>query len=146
MRRCRIVLIVPRPSPVTDAVRNVFEGEARHAWSIDQLHEAVRSALGGADYSTVFRAVSTMERDGHIRRIDLGDGKAYYEASDDHHEHVRCEACGRVAEVPGCVVQHAATGVQRRTGFRVTSHQIVFSGLCPACAKKRRPSRANPTV
>jgi Fur family ferric uptake transcriptional regulator len=142
MRHCRIVLIVPRPSPVTDAVRNVFEGEARHAWSIDQLHEAVRNALGGADYSTVFRAVATMERDGYIRRIDLGDGKAYYEAGDDHHEHVRCEACGRIAEVPGCVLRDATSGVQRRTGFKVTSHQIVFTGLCPTCVKRQRPKGA----
>jgi Fe2+ or Zn2+ uptake regulation protein len=130
-------LFVPRPSPVTDAVRDVFEGEARHAWSIDQLHESVRTALGGADYSTVFRAVATMEREGLIRRIDLGDGKAYYEADDDHHEHIRCESCGRIAEVPGCVLRDAASSVQRRTGFRVTSHQIVFNGLCPACAKGR---------
>src|SRR2546425_1022422 len=39
---------MPRPSPVTDAVRNVFEGEGRHAWTIDQLHEVREEpALGG---------------------------------------------------------------------------------------------------
>jgi len=59
---------------VTDAVRTVFEGQARHAWSIDQLHEVVCGALGAADYSSVFRAVTVMEREGAIRRIDLGDG------------------------------------------------------------------------
>jgi Fe2+ or Zn2+ uptake regulation protein len=125
---------MPRPSPVTDAVRDVFEGHAQHAWSIDQLHEAVRGVLGGADYSTVFRAVATMERDGLIRRIDLGDGKGYYEAAVDHHEHVRCESCGRVAEVPGCVLEDATIGVQTSTGFVVTSHRLVFTGLCPVCA------------
>jgi len=128
-------LDMPRPSPVTDAVRDVFDGQARHAWSIDQLHEVVCGALGAADYSSVFRAVSTMEREGAIRRIDLGDGKAYYEVGEDHHEHVRCDSCGRVAEVPGCVLDHATTGVQKSTGFVVTSHQLVFGGLCPRCAK-----------
>jgi len=137
MRNSAYTVCVPRPSPVTDAVRDVFEGDVRHAWSIDQLHEAVRATVGGADYSTVFRAVATMEREGNIRRIDLGDGKAYYESGDDHHEHVRCEVCGRIAEVPGCVLRDATSGVQRRTGFKVTSHQIVFSGLCPACVKRQ---------
>jgi Fe2+ or Zn2+ uptake regulation protein len=118
-------------------VRTVFEGNARHAWSIDQLHVTVQSVLGGADYSTVFRAVATMEREGVIRRIELGDGKAYYEAGIDHHEHVRCEGCGRVAAVPGCVLEDAASGVQKRTGFRVTSHHLVFSGLCPKCSRTR---------
>ena len=81
-----MILVMPRPSPVSDAVRDVFHGHARHAWSIDQLHEAVRGELGAADYSSVFRAVTTMEREGAIRRIDLGDGKAYYEVGEDHHE------------------------------------------------------------
>jgi Fur family transcriptional regulator, ferric uptake regulator len=125
---------MPRPSPVTDVVKSLFEGDARHAWSLDELHGAARVALGGADYSTVFRAVSAMEREGAIRRIDLGDGKAHYEVGDDHHEHVRCDLCGQVAEVPGCVLEDAAAGVQSSTGFKVTSHHLVFTGLCPACA------------
>jgi len=125
---------VPRPSPVSDAVRSAFEGHARHEWSIDELHEMVQAALGGADYSSVFRAVATMEREGAIRRIDLGDGKAHYEAGVDHHEHVRCDGCGRVAEVPGCVLEDATSGVQSSTGFVVTSHHLVFTGLCPSCA------------
>ena len=101
---------MPRPSPVSDAVRNVFEGHARHAWSLDQLHETVQGVLGGADYSTVFRAVAAMEREGVIRRIDLGDGKAY-----------------------------ATSGVQNSTGFVVTSHHLVFSGLCPNCSRAKTP-------
>jgi Fur family peroxide stress response transcriptional regulator len=112
----------------------VFDGGGRHAWSIDQLHEAVRTVIGGADYSTVFRAVASMEREGDIRRIDLGDGKAYFEAGIDHHEHVRCDGCGRVAEVPGCVLEDATSGVQSSTGFVVTSHHLVFGGLCPTCS------------
>jgi Fur family peroxide stress response transcriptional regulator len=131
---------VPRPSPVTDAVRSLFQRQHQHAWSIDQLHERVRVKLGGADYSSVFRAVATLEREGVVRKLDLGDGKAYYEPGDKHHEHVRCERCGRVAEVPGCVLEDATGSVQRSTGFRVTSHQLVFTGVCPECSA--RPARS----
>jgi Fe2+ or Zn2+ uptake regulation protein len=124
---------MPRPSPVTDAVRSLFEDGDRHAWSIDELHEAVRSGRGGADYSTVFRAVAALERDGVIDRIEVGGGKAHYELHDAHHDHVRCNSCGRLAEVPGCVLAAETVAVQRATGFRVTSHQLVFTGLCPDC-------------
>jgi len=125
---------VPRPSPVTDAVRSLFERHHQHAWSIDQLHEKVRHRLGAADYSSVFRAVAALEREGAVRKLDLGDGKAYYEPGDDHHEHVRCERCGRVAEVPGCVLEDATSSVQSNTGFTVLSHRLVFTGLCPECS------------
>jgi Fe2+ or Zn2+ uptake regulation protein len=36
-------------------------------------------------------------------------------------------------EVPGCVLEDASVAVQRSTGFNVTSHQLLFSGVCPEC-------------
>src|SRR5712692_1044319 len=107
---------MPRPSPVTDEVRRLFEIQERHAWSID--------------YSSVFRAVSLLEKQGLIDRIDLGEGHARFELREDHHEHIRCQSCGRVAEVPVCVLDDAAAHVQSLTGYRVLSHQVVFGGLC----------------
>jgi Fe2+ or Zn2+ uptake regulation protein len=125
---------VPRPSPVADEVRWLFETQGRHAWSIEDLLGEVRSSLGSADYSSVFRAVNHLERQGMIDRIDLGDGKAHFEVHEDHHEHIRCDSCGRVDEVPGCVVDDAAAQVRSLTGFKVTSHRVVFAGLCRDCA------------
>lgn len=138
MVMCAIVLAVARPSPVSDAVRALFRDGRRHAWSIDELHEAVQATLGSADYSTVFRAVSGLEKESLIDRIEVGDGKAHFELHDDHHEHVRCDSCGRVAEVPGCVLDDASAGVHTSTGFLVTSHQVVFTGVCPECAGRAK--------
>lgn len=118
-------------------MRRLFSNEARHLWSIDELHEAVVGALGAADYSTVFRAVSGLEREGAVKRIDLGDGKVHYEQFDEHHEHIRCDACGRVVEVPGCVLEDASAAVTSSTGFVVTSHQLLFGGVCPDCSSAR---------
>ena len=81
----------------------------------------------------MFRAVSLFERQGMLDRIDLGDGKTRFEIREDHHEHIRCESCGRVEEVPVCVLDDAAAQVQNLTGFRVTSHQVVFGGMCREC-------------
>ena len=126
-----------RPSPISDRVRDLFATADRHLWSIDELHEAVVRELGAADYSTVFRAASGMEREGLLKRIDLGDGKVHFELSDEHHEHIRCDGCGRVVEVPGCVLDDAAASVKGSTGFTVTSHQLLFTGVCPECASAR---------
>ncbi len=137
MRTDRILPAVPRPSPVTDAVRRLFDTSDRHAWSIEELHDSVRAALGSADYSTVFRAVSQLERQGVLDRIDLGDGRARFEVREDHHEHIRCERCGRVEEVPGCVLDDAAAQVQTMTGFKVLSHTVVVGGVCADCGAAR---------
>ena len=125
---------MPRPSPIADEVRWLFETQERHAWSIDELLEEVRSSLGAADYSSVFRAVGQLERSGFLDKIDLGDGRARFEVHDDHHEHIRCERCGRVDEVPVCVLDDAAAQVKGLTGFKVTSHRVVFGGVCRECS------------
>ena len=125
---------MPRPSPVTDEVRRLFQTPGRHAWSIEELHQAAVGSLGSADHSSVFRAVSLMEREGTVMRIDLGEGHARFELREAHHEHIRCERCGRVDEVPGCVLDDVVAQTQAMTGFRVTSHRVVFAGYCADCA------------
>lgn len=86
-----------------------------------------------ADYSSVFRALLWLEDTGVAQRVDLGDGKARYELATPHHEHVQCERCGEVAEVPGCMVDQSTRQIEAATGYSVTSHRLLLSGLCPAC-------------
>ena len=126
---------MPRPSPVRDAIAELVGAGDRHDWAIEDLVAALAERGLEANFSTAFRAVERLEADGAIRRVELGDGKARYEAAGGaHHEHVRCSECGAVAAVPGCVVDAALPEVQDATGFTVTGHQILFEGVCPACS------------
>jgi len=118
---------------VRDALRQVFEHPEHRAWSLDELLEQVRSTIGAGDYSTVFRAAAVLESEGVIQRVDLGDGHSRYETAGSHHEHIRCDGCGRVVEVHGCVLEDAAQQIEASTGFRLKGHSLVFSGLCPDC-------------
>jgi Fe2+ or Zn2+ uptake regulation protein len=129
---------VPRPSPVRDALSKVLSGGDRHDWSIEDLQTALRAHGVAADFSSVFRAVGRLEADGAVERVDLGDGKARYEAAGEHHEHVRCERCGAIGVVGNCVVDEAVPQIEETTGFRVTGHQLVFSGVCPRCLEDER--------
>jgi Fur family ferric uptake transcriptional regulator len=88
-----------------------------------------------ADFSSVFRALARLEEKGEVERVELDDGKARYEPAGDHHEHIRCERCGCVTPVPCGLVGEVLPAVQRRTGYEISSHRLVLSGRCPACAK-----------
>lgn len=125
---------------MTDAVRYLIRKDDRHAWSLDELLEAIHRSGQSADFSSVFRAVATLERAGTIQRVELGDGRARYESVREHHEHIRCTSCGQVAEIPGCLVSEAAAGVQASTGYQVRTHHVVFSGICPMCQEAATPS------
>jgi Fur family transcriptional regulator, peroxide stress response regulator len=122
-----------RPSHIRPALVEVLSQGDRHDWTIDALQHAVAERGVPADFSSVFRALGQLERDGAVARIDLGDGKARFETVAEHHEHVRCERCGAVEAVPGCLVEDSV--VERRTGFAVTGHTVLFAGICPQCRK-----------
>jgi len=115
-------------------VRELLLGGSRHAWSLEELLDRVREDIGSADYSTVFRAVAFLEQQGLVQKIELGDGRSRYELPEPHHDHVRCTGCGRVAELRGtCRVAEADQQVGDATGFRISGHYLVFTGLCPDC-------------
>jgi Fe2+ or Zn2+ uptake regulation protein len=97
---------------VSNQVQLLFRAsDGKHLWSIDELHGAVVEVLGAADYSTVFRAVSGLERDGFITRIDLGDGKVHYELSDDHGDEPPAPVQRRLRRV-----RFSASGLGRHRG------------------------------
>jgi Fur family transcriptional regulator, peroxide stress response regulator len=122
---------IARPSHIRPALADLLAGGDRHDWSIEELREALSERGTPADFSSVFRALQQLETDGEALRIDLGDGKARFEAVSEHHEHVRCERCGAVEAVPGCLVEESV--VERRTGFAITGHRVLFAGICPRC-------------
>lgn len=127
---------IARPSHIRPALAELLADETRHDWTIDQLQKALLDRGLSADFSSVFRAVQRLEDEGAVLRIDLGDGKARYEAAREHHEHIRCDRCGAVAAVPGCLVESSAPAVARRTGFEITGHRLLFAGICPQCRER----------
>ncbi len=122
-----------RPSHVRDSVRRLLERSDRHDWSIEDLHTGILGTGLSADYSSVFRAVTWLQRRGVIGQVALGDGRVRYELAGRHHDHVRCDECGAVSSLPECLLERSEARVENGTGFVVTGHRLVFSGLCPAC-------------
>jgi Fe2+ or Zn2+ uptake regulation protein len=123
-----------RPSHIRTAIAELVESSSRHGWTIEEVAADLHARGVEADFSSVFRNLTRLSDDGVLARVELGDGKARFEAVHEHHEHISCEECGTVAAVPGCLVQALTPAVEERTGFSVTGHRLVFSGRCAACA------------
>jgi Fe2+ or Zn2+ uptake regulation protein len=124
-----------RPSHVRDAIAQLISSSPRHDWSADSVLAALSARAVPADYSSVCRGLTRLEQTGVIRRVNLGDGKTRYEADHEHHEHVRCERCGLVAAVPGCSLPSARERAEAATGYVITGHHVLFSGLCATCSE-----------
>lgn len=126
-----------RPSRVRSAIAELLASSARHGWTIEEVRGALAEQGIPADPSSVFRGLTRLGEDGQIDRVDLGDGKLRFEARRSHHEHVRCERCGSVSEVPGCLVENVIPEIERQTGFVITGHRVLLGGRCARCAEER---------
>ena len=53
------------------------------------------------------------------------------------HFAVKAEAGGRVIDAPAAYMPRLDAEAEKETGFRISRHDLVFEGLCPACREKR---------
>jgi Fe2+ or Zn2+ uptake regulation protein len=139
--RNRYPRAIARPPHIRRAVADLVEGSPRHDWSIEEIGAELAARGTTANFSTLYRAVEALVDDGSLRRVELGTSGSRFERASDHHEHVRCERCGAVAAVSGCVVERSVPAVERSTGFSVTGHEILFRGVCPDCASAGAEAR-----
>lgn len=103
------------------------------------LADHLRASDEAVGIASVYRALELMVRLGLVRRLEVGDGTARYEAAQpggEHHHHVVCDDCGRVEQFSDDTLERAIDGVAGRLAFRIDAHDVVLRGTCPRC----RPS------
>ncbi len=109
------------------------------AFTVEELAMCVRETDPSASATaTVYRAVAAMEKSGHLARVGARGGHVLYARCDsphDHHHHVVCDGCGRIAPARCPLV---STEIAADTsGFTITRHEVTLYGLCPACSEAR---------
>jgi Fur family ferric uptake transcriptional regulator len=105
------------------------------------LADELRAADEAVGIASVYRALELLVRLGLVRRLEVGDGTARYEAAQpggEHHHHVVCDDCGRVEQFSDDRLEQAIDGVAGRLAFRIDAHDVVLRGTCPRC----RPAAA----
>ena len=57
---------------------------------------------------------------------------ARYEVSGkEHHHHFHCRHCGRIYDLPGCVLPSVEPTVPQ--GFSLSGHELFLYGTCAPC-------------
>lgn len=89
-----------------------------------------------ADPATVFRIMNVFTERGLAKQIQLQEGKARYElaANADHH-HLVCSRCGDIQDISDCNIDGLERDIEKKKGFKVTSHSLEFFGICKSCQR-----------
>jgi Fe2+ or Zn2+ uptake regulation protein len=87
------------------------------------------------DLVTVYRNLETLQGEGLINKVEIGDKTAHFEAvslGSGHHHHAVCTNCRTIKHInldEGELNQQAATISQ----FKIDRHNLEFFGLCQSC-------------
>jgi len=125
---------------VSTALMTLMHERHHHAWTLEDLHDALAERAVAADFSSVFRAAEKLAGAGAIRKLTLDDGRARFELSDAHHDHFHCTRCGELVPVPCLIGPGNFAALERETGIAILDHHIVLSGLCRECREPPAPN------
>lgn len=122
-----------RSTPATRLIASILADDPKPL-SLRELHERVLHELPATAYSTVYRVVDRLERDGRVNRVDWRERGSRFEwAERPHHHHIVCGDCGRSVDVDDRDLGFSERRILERTGYRVRHHAIELEGTCPDC-------------
>ncbi|MDT8340570.1 MAG: transcriptional repressor [Longimicrobiales bacterium] len=109
----------------------------------DEVFLHVRGAAPGISLATVYKSLETLVGCGLAMKLTYGDGSARYDARTDEHHHLRCTACGRVADLPGRADHREVSRLAASAeDFTVTGYRLELTGYCQSCAPARSHDRS----
>ena len=124
-----------RETKQREAILTVLRNTRSHP-TADQIYGEVRKSIPNISKGTVYRNLQVLQEDGDITELNLNGTLGRYETKQERHYHFRCEKCGRVFDLDEPVNTEIEKRVAERTGFKVSSHQTEFRGLCKDCQQK----------
>jgi Fur family peroxide stress response transcriptional regulator len=116
------------------AILEVLKGVRTHP-AADWIYDEVRKKLPHISKGTVYRNLKILEEDGSILELNVDGVVGRYEIRQDNHYHFICEKCGRIFDLNEPVETGLNSKFAKKTGFRITHHQLEFRGLCKDCQR-----------
>jgi Fur family peroxide stress response transcriptional regulator len=102
-----------------------------------ELWDRLRPALPTMSFATVYNTLAALSAAGLCAAMSLAPGSGRFDPNMEPHDHLVCDACGAVRDLPAGPRRNAAPASARRLmpGFELRSVEQIFRGLCAACAR-----------
>ena len=116
------------------AVYAALAATNRHP-SADGLYCELRELYPNISRTTVYSNLTKLREEGSVICVGVVDGRERFDAVTTPHPHFICDRCGTVLDVEGLPEPPSLDRqAEEFNPIRVSYHELVFRGLCEACA------------
>jgi Fur family ferric uptake transcriptional regulator len=100
-----------------------------------EIWDAIRGRGAAVGIASVYRTLDLLLERELVQKIDLGAGRAHYEAirPEAHHHHLVCDECGRVDAFEDDALETTLRRVERESDYAVARHDVLLRGTCDDC-------------
>jgi Fur family ferric uptake transcriptional regulator len=115
------------------AIVEAVVGAGGHV-TAEQIAAAVQARFPSVNLSTVYRTLDALEELRVVDHVHLGHGRAVYHLTDESHQHLFCEQCERVQELPIAKLQPLFALLEQEYAFALDRRHFAIVGRCQNCA------------
>jgi len=130
-------------TPQRMAIVHEVAGDESHP-SAHELFERLRQMMPTMSFATVYNTLSVLCDAGLGAQLSLAPGSARFDPNTQPHDHVVCDVCGAVRDIPAPSSTRSSSGqvdgmlTRAAPGFFVRSVERIVRGLCVHCRGARR--------
>ena len=95
---------------------------------VDTIYRRAIEIDNTISLATIYRTVGVLEQAGIIDKLDVGDGKARYELSGEHHEHLVDVDSGEIHEFQHEELEALKEKIAHDMGFELVGHRLELFG------------------
>ena len=103
-------------------------GDSEDHPDVDELYRRAVNEDSTISIATVYRTVKLLEEAGVIDRLEFGDGRARYEESGQHHEHLVDVETGEVIEFYHAELEALKEQIAQEMGYELVDHRLELFG------------------
>lgn len=107
--------------------------------SAEEIYNRIHGEHPNISKATVYRDLNVLAEEGLIRKVEEHSylNEQHFDNRLEHHNHAVCSKCGKIVDVQLPEERNLEkNAISDEEGFILTSHEILFEGICRECRNK----------
>ncbi|MDR2033221.1 MAG: transcriptional repressor [Helicobacteraceae bacterium] len=113
--------------------------------TIETIYQTLKVLQPMLSLSTVYNNLATLTERGLVRELAIAGERQVFELAQKEHAHLICRKCGEILDI-GADYAAIRRALNVPIGAKLEDGDLIFNGVCPNCAAKKRSKTQNANV